>query len=63
MRIIQAHAIDADTLDDSVPVFSSVTGMYEYPDGTKPQCGGISLNKFKNDISLKGIYTNEEDYA
>ena len=63
MRKIEAHSIDSDTLDDSVPVYSSFTGTYQYPDGTKPQCGGISLGKFINDITFKGIYTNEEDIA
>lgn len=63
MRKIQAHSIDSDTLDDSVPIFSSVTGMYEYLDGTQPRCGGISLGKFVNDITFKGVYTNQEDIA
>jgi hypothetical protein len=61
MRKLQAHSIDSEDIDNEVPIYSTVMGSYGYSNGTKVSCNSFSPDKFFKDISLKGIYTDEED--
>jgi hypothetical protein len=58
---IKTSSIDSETLDNEVPIYSPLTGMYQYQDGLQPRCGGISLDKFIQDVSFKGLYTREQE--